>query len=328
MASTQTPLSVWETLDFVPIAIRLVCVAFYSAVTAPFRASNTPKTLKNHVILSVSRAAFNRLSPRQRRYLTGSTEWHYQSWVKNSGFQPESLTLPDGTKVFLVGSLTAENIVLYFHGGGWNMPGNTGHFDFAASTMRRAKESGQSLCFAFIQYNLAPGSRYPSQLSQCVEMLQYTLQTLGKEPSNIILAGDSAGGSLVMSVISHLLHPHPEVHPITLTGQLKAAVVFSPWVNLTMEGSSVLQNRTQDPVSPEVMKGWTRDYLGSAPFDYYNQPILAPPEWWSGMPVNQLLITGAAREMLADDIVQFSETIKHINPPQCFSPLMIFTRSL
>jgi acetyl esterase/lipase len=190
------------------------------------------------------------------------------------------------------------------------MPANTGHFQFAASTMRRAKDDGGSLCFAFIQYDLAPASRYPSQISQCVEMLQYTLQTLGKGPSNIILVGDSAGGTLVMSVMSHLLHPHAGVNPIKLTGPLKAAAIFSPWVNLEMTGSSVLQNQNQDPVSPGVMRGWARDYLGSAPFDYYNQPLLAPPEWWRGMPVEQLLITGAAREMLADDLVQFSETMK------------------
>lgn len=313
MTSKAAPLSLWEKLDFVPVAIRLLCVALYSGATAPFRSSNTPKSFKNHVILSVSRAAFSRLSVRQRQYLIGSTESHYESWVKNSGFQPASIVIPDGTKVFLVGSLAAEYVVLYLHGGGWSMPANTGHFEFAAKTMRKADECGKSLCFAFVQYGLAPANQYPSQLSQCVEVLQYTLQTLGQDPSKIILVGDSAGGTLVMSMISHLLHPHPEVSPVKLATPLKAAALFSPWINIEMTGSSVLQNQIQDPVSPEVMRSWGENYLGSSPLDYYNQPILAPAQWWHGMPVEQLLITGASREMLVDDLVTFTGTIKKVH---------------
>jgi acetyl esterase/lipase len=195
-------------------------------------------------------------------------------------------------------------------GGGWSMPANTGHFELAASTIRRAEKEGKSLCFAFIQYDLAPHNKYPCQLSQCVEMLQYTLHTLQKDPSNVILAGDSAGGTLVLSILSHILHPHPNIEPVTLTASLKAAAVFSPWVNLRMDGHSVLKNQRQDPVTVEVMKDWAKNYLGTAPHDFYNQPCNAPSEWWRGMPVEQLLITGAAREMLADDLFTFAETIK------------------
>ncbi|KAE9366753.1 alpha/beta-hydrolase [Stipitochalara longipes BDJ] len=315
MATTGSSLSVWELLDFLPIAVRLGCVAALAAVTAPFRSSNTPKTFKTHVVLSISRAAFSRLSLRQRQYLTGSTESHYLSWVKKTEFRSESLTLRDGTKVFLVGSLKADYVVLYLHGGGWSMPANTGHFEFAASMVKRAEEDGKSLCFAFVQYDLAPHGKYPSQISQCVEMLRYALQTLHKDPSNIILVGDSAGGTLVMSVISHILHPQPNIKPVILTAPLKAAAVFSPWVNLCMDGGSVLTNQMQDPVTVEVMKGWADNYLGAAPLDFYNQPRIAISEWWRGMPVEQLLITGAAREMLADDLVTFAETMKDIHKP-------------
>jgi acetyl esterase/lipase len=195
-------------------------------------------------------------------------------------------------------------------GGGWSMPANSGHFEFAAAIVRNADINGKSISFAFVQYGLAPEAQYPSQLSQCVEVLDYTLKTLGKQPSKVMLAGDSAGGNLVMGVISHLLHPHPDIKPVELTSPLKAAIIFSPWVNLEMNSASVLENRMQDPVSPEVMRSWAREYMGKAPLDYYNQPSIAPSAWWRGMPVGQLLITGAAREMLADDLTRFSETMK------------------
>lgn len=253
------------------------------------------------------------------------------AWVKRSEFQPETLILKDeGTKVVWVGRPTADYVVLYMHGmilstgsrgcslikpgGGWSMPANSGHFEFAAAIVRKAEMDGKSLSFAFVQYDLAPVAQYPTQMSQCVELLRYTLNNLGKEPSKVMLAGDSAWGHLVMSVISHLLHPHPDINPVELTSPLKAAIIFSPWVNFDMKSVSVLENQMQDPVSLEVMRTWARDYLGTAPLDHYNQPSIASYEWWRGMPVEQLLVTGAAREMLADDLTSFSEMMKVSDP--------------
>lgn len=134
----------------------------------------------------------------------------YLAWVKRSEFQSEILILKDGeTKVFWVGRPTADYVVLYLHGmifeygarersliksgGGWSMPANSDHFEFAAAIVRKAETDGKSLSFAFIQYDLAPEAKYPSQMSQCVELLRYTLNTLAKEPSKVMLAGDSAG---------------------------------------------------------------------------------------------------------------------------------------
>jgi len=94
----------------------------------------------------------------------------------------------------------------------------------------------------------------------------------------------------VLGVISHILHPHPDINPLSLSSLLKVAVIFSPWVYLEMKVSSVLENRLQDPVSPETMRGWTQDYLGTAPLDNYNQPIIALLEWWHGIPVEELLV--------------------------------------
>jgi len=85
----------------------------------------------------------------------------------------------------------------------------------------------------------------------------------------MISAGDLAGENLVLGVISHILHPHPEINPLSLSSLLKVAVIFSHWVNLEMKVSS---NRLQDPVSPETTRGWTQDYLGTVPLDNYNQP--------------------------------------------------------
>lgn len=49
----------------------------------------------------------------------------------------------------------------------------------------------------------------------------------------IVIAGDSAGGNLTLGLISHLLHPHPDVPKVELSGPLATTILISPWVKFT-----------------------------------------------------------------------------------------------
>jgi len=40
--------------------------------------------------------------------------------------------------------------------------------------------------------------------------------------------------------------------------------------------------------------------------DEYNQPIMAPPSWWQGFPVEEVLIVAGNDEIFVDDIVVFA----------------------
>lgn len=40
--------------------------------------------------------------------------------------------------------------------------------------------------------------------------------------------------------------------------------------------------------------------------DEYNQPIMAPLEWWRGLPVEEVLIVAGKDEILVDDVVEFA----------------------
>lgn len=51
-------------------------------------------------------------------------------------------------------------------------------------------------------------------------------------------------------------------------------------------------------------------YLGEAPLDNYNQPGIAPAEWWRRIPVKQILITGGAKEVFVEEIARFAEKLK------------------
>ena len=63
---------------------------------------------------------------------------------------------------------------------------------------------------------------FPRQLSQAVLSIQH-LFTLGFEPQNIQLVGDSPDGSLIHQVFSHILNPFEGVPKLRLTSPLGGA---------------------------------------------------------------------------------------------------------
>ncbi len=44
--------------------------------------------------------------------------------------------------------------------------------------------------------------------------------------------------------------------------------------------------------------------------DPYNQPIMAGPEWWKGLPVRDVLVVAGSDEILVDDIVEFAAVLE------------------
>lgn len=46
----------------------------------------------------------------------------------------------------------------------------------------------------------------------------------------IIIGGDSAGGNLTLSVLSHLMHPRSDVQEYKLTEPFRGTMLISPWI--------------------------------------------------------------------------------------------------
>lgn len=81
----------------------------------------------------------------------------------------------------------------------------------------------------------------------------------------IVLAGDSAGGNMSLALLSHLLHPNPEVKPrIELNEPLAGAVLISPWVKFATDDDSVKRNATSDMVTPQAANRWSSLFLGKS----------------------------------------------------------------
>ncbi|PYI10457.1 hypothetical protein BO78DRAFT_404235 [Aspergillus sclerotiicarbonarius CBS 121057] len=100
-----------------------------------------------------------------------------------------------------------------------------------------------------------------------VELLRYSIETLEKQPSNIILQGDTSGAHLALSVLSHISHPHPTVPCLALTEGLAGALLLSPWIDFRTHFTSF---------SARALELWSRKYIGDNNTDPYIYPALAP----------------------------------------------------
>ncbi|MCJ1388390.1 hypothetical protein MMC18_001237 [Xylographa bjoerkii] len=308
MASNSS-ISLWQKIDIFLAIIEGLVKTLAAAILAPFRGPNTPKTFKRHISLTLGRNVIGRLSPQQMQFMRGSTETNYNAWTKSQRVRPQSVSLPyQDTKAFWVGKPDATTTMLYFHGGGWGMPGSSGHFSFVSELVSTAAASGKSLAVLVLQHDLAPSKRYPHQLTQSVELLRYAVTDMKKSPSQIVLGGDSAGGNMVFGILAHLLHPHPAIKPLQLSTTIRAAFAASPVSSFRTK----FDNERQDPAPERTIKVWLENYLGSSATDRWNDPSQTDVAWWSGVDkvVKEILITVAANEMMGPDTQAFAAKLK------------------
>lgn len=168
-------------------------------------------------------------------------------------------------------------------------------------------------------YTLAPHAKYPCQLREGLDALRYLVEVEGKEPGKIILGGDSAGGNLVLGILSHLSHPHP--HPSIPAGpyiheDLAGALLMGPWVSFDQTWPSIKRNVNRDCVSLVPSSVSAENWLGQKPLDKYNEPLRAPVDWWSNVKARQLLLVTGADDLMVDSHEAFAANLKVcLRPP-------------
>jgi acetyl esterase/lipase len=127
-----------------------------------------------------------------------------------------------------------EHVVLYFHGGAYAIGTACSSVGLASDLGRRA-----GVRVVSVDYRLAPEHPYPAALDDAVAAYRGLLDT-GLSPSAIAIAGESAGAGLVAATLVALRRaglPQPA-----------AAVMMSPWVDLTLSGVSMREKAALDPV--------------------------------------------------------------------------------
>ena len=144
-----------------------------------------------------------------------------------------------------------DRLVIYLHGGAYATCSPTTHKDLIS---RLSLASGAAALG--VDYRLAPEYLFPAAVEDCLAAYNWALGH-GFEPGNIVLAGDSAGGGLVVSV---LLAARDSALPLPAAG-----VCFSPWVDLECTGDSMSVNDHLDAfIKYEGLFARAQSYLGEA----------------------------------------------------------------
>lgn len=191
-----------------------------------------------------------------------------------------------------------DHVLLYLHGGAYVMGSPNTHRKLTARLSRVAHVS--VLC---IDYRLAPEHPCPAAIEDAVAAYRYLLD-LGHQPERISLGGDSAGGGLTAATLLKIRDdglPRPG-----------AAILLSPWTDLTRQGGSRFFNADHDPMLPAGAEIKPIEvYLDGFPVDHpYASPSLGD---WTGLP--PIMIQVGSTEILLDDATRLAAQARMADVP-------------
>ncbi len=198
---------------------------------------------------------------------------------------------PGGEHVQSAERRSGAPTVLYLHGGGFIACSPETHRPLVGSIVRRI--GGDAWVPA---YRLAPEHPYPAALDDAKAAYRYLLDEVGVDPSRLVVAGDSAGGGLVLSL---MLAARDAGWPLPA-----AIVAFCPWADLAATGASLDENSDRCSMfAGDTIRRATAFYVGQA--DPYS-PLVSPVYGdFRGLP--PLLVHASTDEVLRDDAVRVAQ---------------------
>jgi monoterpene epsilon-lactone hydrolase len=193
--------------------------------------------------------------------------------------------------------------VLYLHGGGYTIGSIKTHRCLAGWISRAAQAR-----VLLIDYRLAPENPFPAAVEDSVAAYRFMLDA-GVKPSRTTVAGDSAGGGLVVATLVAIRDAG-----LPMPG---AAVCISPWVDLEGTGESM---KTKASVDPMVADGGLADmasaYLGGKdPRTPLASPLYADLK---GLP--PMLVQVGTAEVLLDDSTRLAQRLRAVGVDVTYEP--------
>ncbi|KAI9726745.1 MAG: hypothetical protein M1828_000601 [Chrysothrix sp. TS-e1954] len=210
-------------------------------------------------------------------------------------------------------------VILHFHGGAYAIgDGRTEDCGYAAKTSIAQTRATHMLA---PQYRLASnGTRFPGQLQDAISAYAYLLNDLGIPASNIIVAGDSAGGNLALSLLRYLADEGAAAGLPTPA----AALLWSPWpspVSILKDPSSFYRNPNagKDIITnnfglwgasvmlpkPEVARK-----SGEASLEHPAIDFLGNKGFRSDCP---MFVSAGECELLCSDVIRMYEGLREVN---------------
>jgi len=248
--------------------------------------------------------ALLRLSVDNMRHILSTKAPNIPAVRNTLDWSASSLYLPNGVqaKPLTVAGVPAEwltpkkaepgRVLLFLHGGGYAVGSITTHRALAAKLAHMTQSRA-----LIIDYRLAPEHPFPAALEDAVHAYQWLLSQ-GYQAHRIALAGDSAGGGLCIALqvcLKEIGLPLPA-----------ASVLFSPWVDLSFSGESVLVHQDSDPVvRVRHVCEWAAAYAATFPLRH---PMVSPL-FADLSDLSPVLIQASDSEVLTDDAVRLSQAL-------------------
>ncbi|KAK0475434.1 Alpha/Beta hydrolase protein [Armillaria novae-zelandiae] len=157
----------------------------------------------------------------------------YIKWTKSARVVPIVEDLPAGAKLLWIGPKRLDKVLLYMHGGGFLFGCSPSFIRFFRLLQLELGKRDVNIGIGLVAYKLAPDAAFPSQAITAKNALEH-LFLAGVQPHNLIIAGDSAGGNLVLQILQHIADPQPMIPPLAVPSPSRflGILLISPWVCL------------------------------------------------------------------------------------------------
>ena len=161
-------------------------------------------------------------------------------------------------------------------GGGFSMGSSYFYLEYLMAFLTLLKEAGYRNPAVFaLEYDLVPDAQFPTQLEQTVTGYEHVC-SITRDPSRICVSGDSAGATLILSLLLVIAGlPDFEKH------RPGYACLISAWPILVSKND---RDTRSDFLNAESLHLYGRQYAGTK--GDLQDPLVSPgmckdTEWWS-----------------------------------------------
>ncbi|KAI9837714.1 MAG: hypothetical protein M1819_006647 [Sarea resinae] len=196
--------------------------------------------------------------------------------------------------------------IYYCHGGGFSMGSSYFYLEFLLAWVSLLKEAGyQNPALFALEYTLVPDAMYPTQLQETIAGYDH-LQSIMGDSSRICVGGDSAGATLILSLLLHVAQ-----YPDYMDRRPGLSVCISPWTTLL---SPMNRNTPSDYLDANTLHQYALQYTGTKAL--LGDPIASPGtckdrDWWArASPKKGFFLTFGSEEVFAPETWELIGVLK------------------
>lgn len=203
--------------------------------------------------------------------------------------------------------LRAPDVVVYYaHGGGFAMGSSHFYLEFLLSLvhMLQHTQGFSNPAVLALDYSLAPEAAWPTQLNEALAGYEHALNIV-EDGGRICVAGDSAGGTLMLSLLLCLATED------LADSRPALASLISPWVTLDDRNA---QAAAGDYLDLPTLRAYARQYAGKM----IDDPLVSPGRcrdmdlWRRAAPLKGFQLLFGSEEVLAPEVRRLGKVLRSV----------------